>query len=504
MELRQTKTLPALLLAVVAAACGGGGSGGGPSTYDVTVTKVGTGTGTVSGSGISCGSSCSKTVDSGANMTLTATAAATSLFAGWGGACAAATRNKCTLSAIAADQAVTATFTLVNNLTITKVGAGSGTISQDPAGVACGFGCTAYEPTVTVTLSVSAHPDSTFTGWSGACTGTDTTCTVAMSAAQTVTASFDFDSASTTCWLPSTPAWTSTDPIAEPAAGWVALKDFTTAPYNGQHLVYMSTHDDSTHYGSAWMAFDDWPDAATATQTATSFNAVAPTLLYFTPTDQWILAYQWGATNFSYRTSDGLDAPLVWSAEQPLYNSGAPGTPTAQWGPIDQTLICDDTDCYLFFAGDNGVIYRSSMPIGSFPGVFGAATNIMTEPTNDLFEAVQVYSVQGTGEYLMIVEAIGGANRRYFRAFTATDLAGEWTPISGLESQPFAGLQNVTFTGTEWTPSISHGDLVRSGASEKMPIDACNLQLLYQGSAGTSSTYDLIPWRPGLLTLTRD
>lgn len=299
-----------------------------------------------------------------------------------------------------------------------------------------------------------------------------------------------------TCPLPSTLQWTSTGPLAEPKnPGAKSLKDFSVTKYNGKYLVYATTADGNWNgFTSTFASFDQWADAD---QRYIS-GLVAPTIFYFTPKDTWVLAYQWG---FKYATSSTPDDPNSWSATKSLLNgdpTGGRGT-----GPIDQTIICDDSDCYIFFNDDAGGVYRGSMPIDQFPGTFSNATRIMNESTSVIFEGVQVYSVKGSDQYLMIIENNG---TRFFRAWTADSLDGEWTPLEGAssEQQPFAGRNNVTWPDGQWTNDISHGDLVRENPSEKMEIDPCNLQMIYQGrDPNRNADYIDLAYRPGLLTLVR-
>jgi hypothetical protein len=302
-----------------------------------------------------------------------------------------------------------------------------------------------------------------------------------------------------TCAFPTTFSWKDYgSALASPASGLVSIKDFTNVTMSdGKHLIYSSTY--SSAYGSeGWAPFTNWSDAASAKQTKMNMGTVAPELIYFTPQKKWILTYQWSTGYFTYATSSDPTNANGWTKGGSILDEKITGSAS----PIDQVVICDATNCYLFYAADNGKIYRASMAIGNFPGVFSGSKELLSDTQANLFEAVEVYTIKGTGKYLMIVECMG--TYRYFRAFTATSLGGTWTAISNAtgENTPFAGRKNIS-NPPSWTGDVSHGDLVR-GADETRTVDPCNMQLLYQGysTSWTGSDYNLKPYKLGLLTFT--
>jgi hypothetical protein len=154
--------------------------------FALAVSRLGTGTGTVTGGGINCGTTCMANLDFGTMVTLTAMPAMGSTFTGWGGACSGAAACMVTMDMA---RSVTATFTLQTfTVTATKAGNGTGTVSGGM--INCGTTCAeTVNYNTMVTLTATPATGSTFTGWSGACSGTST-CVTTVTAAETVTATF--------------------------------------------------------------------------------------------------------------------------------------------------------------------------------------------------------------------------------------------------------------------------------------------------------------------------
>jgi len=204
-------------------------------TYTLTATKTGSGSIKSSSGGLDCGATCAVNLETGTATTLTATPADGFQFASWGGACASSKVATCSLT-MGANQAVSASFTEKPKYTLTVAtgGTGSGTVAiASPAGLNCGASCTQnFTSGTVVTLNATPGTSASFSGWSGACTGTGA-CTVTMSQAASVTASF-----ASTAPADSTPPTVSS---TTPASGGTSIGIATTVSVSFSEAVNCST-----------------------------------------------------------------------------------------------------------------------------------------------------------------------------------------------------------------------------------------------------------------------
>ncbi len=151
---------------------------------------------------------------------------------------------------------VTAAAAPTYALTVSKSGTGSGTVTSSPAGINCGGTCSAsYTSGTSVTLTAAAASGSSFAGWSGACTGTGT-CAVTMSAAQSVTATFNL----ITYTLTVTKSGTGTGSVTSSPAG-ISCGSDCSEPYASGTGVTLTAAPD------AGSTFAGWSGACSGTGT---------------------------------------------------------------------------------------------------------------------------------------------------------------------------------------------------------------------------------------------
>jgi type II secretory pathway pseudopilin PulG len=106
--------------------------------------------------------------------------------------------------------------TITYVLMVSTAGNGTGSVSSSPAGISCGANCWQFASGTSVTLTAVAGSGSTFVGWNGGgCSGT-APCTVSMTGATTVTATFDPAAANT---LTVTKAGTGAGTVSSSPAG---------------------------------------------------------------------------------------------------------------------------------------------------------------------------------------------------------------------------------------------------------------------------------------------
>jgi hypothetical protein len=318
------------------------------------------------------------------------------------------------------------------------------------------------------------------------------------------------------CEIPTTFKWTSTGPlvtaIADEAHPIVSVKDPTVVYFNEQWNIYATTADASGHWSLVYLHFDEWSQAASARPYYMSENPgfgndyhAAPELFYFTRQHKWYLVYQSGAPTYS--TADDPGRPDTWSRPQSFF-ADEPSIVTSNQGLggwLDFWVICNTSDCYLFFSDDNGNWYRSRTTVREFPAGFRNTVIVMHDSNGkSLFEGSNVYAIEGTDKYLALVEAIGPTGSRFFRSWVADRLDGQWTALADTWNTPFAGVNNVSFAreADPWTRDVSHGEMIRDGYDETLTIDPCNLRFVYQGvnPTKTNVAYSQLPYQLALLS----
>lgn len=171
-----------------------------PSSFTLGVNVSGNGTLRSQPAGIDCGSTCNAPFAANTSVVLSATPAAGQVLSGWGGACTGAgTSCTVTMSQARSVSVVFAPAPAVQR-TLSVTLAGGGAVRSQPVGIDCGSTCSApFGDGTSVVLTATASAGQQFASWSGACSGSTATCTLAMSADRSVVATFSA--------APAAPAW---------------------------------------------------------------------------------------------------------------------------------------------------------------------------------------------------------------------------------------------------------------------------------------------------------
>jgi len=284
-----------------------------------------------------------------------------------------------------------------------------------------------------------------------------------------------------------------------------AQKDPTVVFYGGKCHVFMTVKLPGRS-AIEYCSFERWEDADRSRRTilkvSDSNYYCAPQVFYFAPHKRWYLIYQMGVPGakfmwVAYSTTSTVADPGSWTRARPILDGGEKDP--RKVGGLDYWIICDAERAYLFLTSLNGKMWRLWTNLEDFPKGFDHCELALQAA---VFEASHTYRLKGTDKYLTIIEENG---RRYYKAYLADRLDGQWTPVADTAEKPFAGWKNIRpARGVEpWTDNVSHGELIRDGYDQTLTVDPGNLRLLFQGmldkhKAGQS--YGQFQWRIGILT----
>jgi len=292
-------------------------------------------------------------------------------------------------------------------------------------------------------------------------------------------------------------------PVERPEDPCHAVKDPTFVRHEGRWHLFISIRSKVRTHQIEYASFEDWKDAHAAKRHVLAISDgyfCAPQVFYFRPHKKWYLIQQVTdagrkpALQPACSTTSEIGDPSSWSKPVLLFRD--PPANVERW--IDFWVICDDAKAHLFFTSLDGRMWRAETRLEEFPHGWGAPRSVLQ---GDVFEASHTYRLKGMDKYLTLIEAQDGG-RRYYKAYLADRLDGEWKELAASRDKPFASTANVEQSGGRWTDSFSHGELFREGVDERLEVDPANLRFLFQGVADEErkgKKYGDIPWRLGIL-----
>lgn len=290
---------------------------------------------------------------------------------------------------------------------------------------------------------------------------------------------------------------------------WLSVKDPSIVRFKDRWHLFCSVRRNKSGNGririgyTSFKNFSDAKDAKWRLLDLTPGYHGAPQVFFFRPHQKWYLVYQAEDSSRSlkygpcFSTNDDLDDPSGWTLPEPLYS-----VPEGKKAGLDFWVICDSTHAHLFFTSLNGRMWRASTSLKNFPSRQWSEPAVVLR--DDIFEASHTYKLRGRDQFLTIIEAQAGRRGRYYKAYVADSLSGDWNPLAATANRPFAAPSNVT-QSPPWTGSISHGELIRAGHDELLEVDPQQLRFVFQGASeadyGSSGNYGLIPWKLGILDM---
>jgi len=302
-------------------------------------------------------------------------------------------------------------------------------------------------------------------------------------------------------------SWNVSRPLVEPLQRegdfTYSVKDPSIVRYKDRWHLFCTLRGKERSHRIEYISFDDWDNVESAERhylNITDGYYCAPQVFYFEPHKKWYLIYQTvrkprtPALQPAWSTTDDISNPGSWSKPTLLFEENPDNV--RMW--IDFWVICDDSRAHFFFTSLNGKMWRSETSLEDFPRGWSRPEVVLE---GDIFEAGHTYRLKGMEKYLTVVEA-QSPGRRYYKAYIADRLDGEWRPVAATREKPFASPVNTHDTSEHWTDSFSHGELIRAGYNQRLEVDPAEVKLLFQGVTDErkiGKQYGEIPWRLGIL-----